>query len=103
MTQLNRREPRHWHDEHGAHRLSDPRKFTGIPREHWDEDDLYYVRHLEAHEAEAAIPAPQMSDTAEIKHLFRVIELAEQTVALARDLINAKRARKTPGPPNVLK
>jgi hypothetical protein len=91
MSQLERREPRHWHNESGTHRMPDPRRFEGYPRKYWDEDERYYVAHLERHEAEALVPTPRPDDSGEIQSLFEVIAVSEKKIETARALIRAKR------------
>lgn len=92
MSALERREPRHWHHENGSHRMPDPRQFEdNYPRKFWDEDERWYVAHLEAHERLAKIPVPQDDDSEKIKTLFELIEKAEATIDAARELINAER------------
>lgn len=97
MTNLERREPKHWHDDRGHHRMPDPRQFEGYPKKYWDEDERHYAAHLEEHERLAKIPQPRPDDDEEIKTLFRMIELAEKTIEVSRNLINAKRLERVDG------
>lgn len=92
MSTLDGREPRHWHDSKGRHRMPDPRNFAGYARQWWDADERGYVGHLEAHEVETRVPKPRPEDSDEIKALFEVISTAEQSIETSRALIRLKRA-----------
>lgn len=91
MSELARREPRHWHNTTGTHRMPDPRKFESYPRKFWDEDERHYVEHLEEHERLAKIPQPREDDPDDVTALFELIAAAENSIAASRELINAKR------------
>lgn len=91
MSRLGEEDRRHWHDDKGRHRMPDPRTFAGYPERFWDADERAFVRHLEAHEAEDAVPRPRHDDPPEITALFERISAAEQTIEASRRLIRAKR------------
>lgn len=91
MSRLERREPKHWHNDSGSHRMPDPRTFEGYPRRYWDEDERHYAEHLEEHERLFKIPQPHEGDDETIATLFRVIAAAEKTIEVTRALIRARR------------
>jgi len=93
MSALIDSEPLHWHDDRGDHRMRDPRTIEGYASQWWDADERAYVRHLEAHEAELAIPTPRDDDSLEIVTLFEVIDNAKQTIKTAREAITAHRMK----------
>jgi hypothetical protein len=97
MSKIALNEPKHWHDDRGHHRMPDPRQFTGYAKRFWDADERAYVAHLETHEAEGLVPKPLPDDTDEIKTLFRMIGLAEETIRVSRELIRAKRLSRVDG------
>jgi hypothetical protein len=92
VSRLTQHEAGHWHDAKGHHRMPDPRTFKGYPERFWDSDEREYVIHLQAHEAEDAVPKPRPDDDDTIKALFANIENAENTIVTSRAIIRDLRA-----------
>jgi hypothetical protein len=82
MTKITGKEPVHWHDATGAHRMPDP--------VHWQDfgaDERAYHQHLLAHRT----PEPREDDPDLIKLLFAKIALDRKSIATAEELIKALR------------
>jgi hypothetical protein len=92
MSGISGSEPAHWHDEHGHHRMKDPREVYG---NHWknqtgnwtDADERAYTRHLIAHESMLVAPEPQPGDTEAIRSLVRAMQGAEEILRTGTELI----------------
>lgn len=93
MSQLTGKEPFHWHDESGKHRMTDPRNIQGWYPKHMDTDEREYLAHLEAHESAERNPQRQEDDPAVISALFDLIEANEGQNTKMRALIAAYRMR----------
>ena len=99
MSAINGNEPDHWHDEHGHHRMKDPREVYG---NHWknqtgnwtDADERAYARHLIAHESLLIAPQPQPGDTEAILALVRAMQGAEEILRTGTGLIAALRQQQ---------
>lgn len=99
MSSITGNEPDHWHDEHGRHRMKDPREVYG---NHWknqtgnwtDADERAYTRHLIAHESMLAAPEPQPGDTEAIRSLIRAMQNAEEILRTGTELIASLRQQQ---------
>lgn len=91
MSKLTGKEPGHWHDGHGNHRMTDPRGIPGWNRKLWDQDERDYAAHLEAHEMAATNPQRADNDTSAMRMFFDLIEANEQTNEKLRAMIVAHR------------
>jgi hypothetical protein len=105
MSKITGREPKHWHDENGNHRMPDPRQFaapepidgtgqmsSGSSKQsvcHGDSDLAAYWDHLDEHDR--TVPERRDNDSPAVRALFDQIENGERTVATARELITALR------------
>jgi hypothetical protein len=101
MSKITGREPKHWHDENGNHRMSDPRRFaapepiagtnqmsSGASKQTicvGDPDLAAYWDHLDEHDR--AVPERRPGDSKAVKALFDQIENGERTIETARELI----------------
>jgi hypothetical protein len=96
MTEITGREPKHWHDRHGRHRMPDPRPY-GLRGE--DADTRAYALHLRAHEEVAECPDRLPGDPETITALFDLIDARFAEIRKMRQLITALRqqAAATPG------
>lgn len=99
MSAITGTEPGHWHDEHGHHRMKDPRVVYG---NHWknqtgnwsDPDERAYARHLIAHESLEGIPEVQPGDSELIESLIAMMHNADDTKRAAAYLITALRHKQ---------
>lgn len=99
MSRLTGREPKHWHDAQGRHRMTDPRALDWWQLRFADADEKRYVEHLEAHEDEALNPEPRPDDTPKVQALFEHIESLEAMIRVERSMITALRKQGlTPEP-----
>lgn len=105
MSKITGREPRHWHDENGRHRMPDPRELAKpqpiagttqmsnpVPKAticHGDPDLAQYWDHLDEHDRE--VPERRDDDSDAVKALFGQVENGERTIATARELIKTLR------------
>lgn len=105
MSEITGREPKHWHDENGNHRMPDPRTFAapepirgtgqmsaGVSKAtvcHGDPDLAAYWDHLDEHDR--GVPERRSSDSPAIRALFDQLENGERAVETARDLIKTLR------------
>ena len=96
MSRITGNEKVHWHDQHGRHRLTDPRTHSGgdYPEKFWGSDERAYADHLRLHEKVDGIPQPREDDSETITALFTAIALAEKVIKAHRQLINALRGEK---------
>lgn len=93
MSQITGREPAHWHDEHGNHRMNDPRRAFG---DKWSDtsgdwtsaDERSYVRHLIEHE-ERTDPLPD--DPEVVRAILAHIAVMEQAIETSRKLVGELR------------
>jgi hypothetical protein len=105
------KEPKHWHDQDGRHRMPDPRrlavpqpvmrngKFTGemsLPPHkrdicHGDPDLKAYWDHLDEHDRLGHKPERQENDPPHLSSLFDKLESVEQQMKTLRELINVYR------------
>jgi len=97
MTAITGKEPKHWHDENGRHRMPDPRQSFGdkwkvATGDYTDADERAYVRHLIEHEPGAvAVRLPGDSD--QITQMFNFIDNCEKQIAVLHKLITTIRER----------
>lgn len=82
MTQLTGKEPEHWHDDNGRHRMTDPRTMPGWSA-HMDADEKAFLAHLKAHETVER----SANDSPAVSALFDMVDNAEATIEKARSLI----------------
>lgn len=95
MSAITGTEPTHWHDEHGRHRMPDPRAAFGhkwqVATGDWtDEDERAYVRHLIEHDSSTE---PLPNDPEAVRVLLEHIASLERTVAVERELVRKLRER----------
>src|SRR5690606_5468044 len=93
MSQITGREPAHWHDEHGNHRMPDARKYYGDqwsnPSGDWTSaDERNYIRHLIRHE-DGTDPLPD--DPEAVRAILSHIDVMEQTIQTSRELVRELR------------
>lgn len=110
MGEITGKEPGHWHDELGRHRMNDPRSYygpkaivgadgemsDGTHRKYWEPDERMYADHLSTHEQMrdgTFAPEPEDGDSDVIKSLFAERENAEQIVTKTNQLIAALREK----------
>lgn len=93
MSRITGKEPEHWHDADGRHRMKDPREIVSIPKRYWLPDERIYAAHLAEHEG--AIPQREDNDPEGIKALFDLIEQQQSMIKKAAMLITAIRQRNT--------
>jgi hypothetical protein len=93
MSRLSDRDPKHWHDENGNHRMPDPRKLarpesiiqngeivgtTGGQSKAiicaGDSDLAEYWDHLDEHDRQAAMPERRDDDSSAVRALFDKLE-----------------------------
>lgn len=107
MSGITGKEPGHWHDGEGRHRMPDPRERYGaqpvpgqpglfsnpLPRNRWgDPDAVAYAGHLDVHDA--VIPERRDGDSDTVRALFEGIENAQQLIRTSGKLINGLRERE---------
>lgn len=104
VSRITDEEPKHWHNEDGTHRMTDPRTIygpqpvkgkpgvfsVGVPIGHWDLDERAYALHLAEHEG--AAPQRREGDSPRVSNLFDLIEAKQQEIVRAARLIAAIRA-----------
>lgn len=94
--QITGREPAHWHDDAGRHRLRDPRE-TGMPKTHWSKDTKAFAAHLEAHEHERAHPRKRAGDLPLVASLIDLIEARDRERHTMAELVDAIRQAAAEG------
>lgn len=96
MSRITGREPRHWHDARGGHRMPD------APRElkpgYLSVDERRYRAHLEEHAQRADSPEPQPDDPTAVALLFEHIASLQATIEKERQLITALRQKAAQAP-----
>lgn len=105
MSKITDREPKHWHDADGNHRMPDPRRLAA-PQPiagthemstppgkavicHGDPDLAAYWDHLDEHDR--AVPQRRPRDSAQVKALFDQAENGERVTGMAHELITVLR------------
>ncbi|WP_371590883.1 hypothetical protein [Streptomyces sp. NBC_00470] len=123
MGEITGKEPGHWHDELGRHRMNDARSYygpqpvigpdgepliekgepvmsDGLHRKYWEADERMYADHLATHEQMrdgTFAPEPADGDSDVIKTLFAERENAEQIITNTNQLITALREKAALG------
>lgn len=94
MSGITGKEPKHWHDGRGGHRMPDPRKIYGpaLPPS-LGSDERAYAEHLKRHERLEEYPEPREGDSPAIRALFEKRDNAEGQVRTISALIRALRER----------
>lgn len=104
MSALTGKEPTHWHDEHGRHRMRDVRTLPGWDWEdrsgNWsDADERAYIQHLIAHEQADEAGEPMPGDPPEVLTLLEKIKVGrairDKEVQLVRALRQQHRAKES--------
>lgn len=98
MSAITGTEPAHWHDQHGHHRMTDPRTLPGwdsaSQSSHWsDADELDYVGHLTEHEHLDQIGEPLADDPPEVRQLLAKVKLDREVIAKQVELVRILRHR----------
>jgi hypothetical protein len=98
MTIITGREPKHWHDKDGRHRMPDPRQFKELHRRNWSPDEKRYADHLTEHEQAQDCPDRLPGDPEVIVSLFDLIDSRFAEVRKMRLLILALRQKFAAAP-----
>lgn len=91
VTAVTGKEPQHWHDADGRHRMADPRTTSDVPERWWDMDERAYVTHLQTHEGEKRDPVRNSEDSRVVRSLFDLLEARCEEIEKIRELITAHR------------
>jgi len=91
VSSITGKEPAHWHDAEGRHRMPDPRMTEFYPERWWDSDERAYVTHLQTHEGEKTDPKPRSADSPLVRDLFELLQAKLSECESIRALIVAHR------------
>lgn len=96
MSAITGTEPDHWHDEHGHHRMKDPRTIPGWDWENqtgdWsDPDERAFTTHLVEHERLDETGDPLPDDPPEVRLLLDKIKFDRHVITKQIELVRIMR------------
>ncbi len=91
MTLITGKEPGHWHDQDGRHRMRDPRRLPGWKKAHCNKDEGAYWDHLDAHDNVEPTP----DDSPAVATIFETIAAHERVIGKMRELVKAVRQKES--------